>query len=408
MNCRHCTSNLERIFIDLGFAPPSNAYLSQIDLNNPEQYYPLKVFSCTKCGLVQTLDYASSSELFVSDYAYFSSTSKTWVEHARAYSQMITEKLSLDNKSLVIELASNDGYLLSNFIEKNIPCLGIEPTESTAVCARKKGINVYKEFFGSEVAKKIISNHGLADLVIGNNVYAHVPDINDFTKGIRSILKPNGVVTLEFPHIQEMIAQSQFDTIYHEHYSYLSLNTVSQIFNKFGLKIWDVEKLNTHGGSLRIYGCHAQDHREISISVKKVLEGEQAFGVNNPEVHHKFQLKANRIKFEFIDFLVQAKKEDKLVVAYGAAAKGNTLLNFSGIKGDFIKCVYDAAKAKQGKFLPGSHLPVLASEALSKIQPDFIVIFPWNIASEIISQIRDQGQLKTKFVTFVPEVKIID
>jgi 2-polyprenyl-3-methyl-5-hydroxy-6-metoxy-1,4-benzoquinol methylase len=408
MNCRHCSSKLEKIFVDLGFAPPSNAYLSEVDLNKPELYYPLKVMSCSKCGLVQTLDYASSSELFSSDYAYFSSTSKLWVEHARAYSEMITEKLRLDSRSMVIELASNDGYLLSNFVKKNIPCLGIEPTESTAVCAEKKGINVYKEFFGTDLAKKIIVHQGLADLIIGNNVYAHVPDINDFTKGMKDILKPNGVITLEFPHLQELISKAQFDTIYHEHYSYLSLNTVSNIFNKFGLKIWDVERLNTHGGSLRIYGCHAQDLRKISVSVQEILEGEKTFGINNPNVHHQFQLKAKRIKFEFIEFLVRSKKEGKLVVAYGAAAKGNTLLNFSGIKGDLIDCVYDAAKAKQGKFLPGSHIPILSPVALNNIQPDFIIIFPWNIASEVISQIRGQGHLKAKFITFVPEVKIID
>ena len=399
---------LERIFVDLGFAPPSNAYLSEIDLNKPEQYYPLKVLSCSKCGLVQTLDYASSSELFSSDYAYFSSTSKLWVEHARAYSEMIIKKLCLDSRSLVIELASNDGYLLSNFVQKNIPCLGIEPTESTAVCAEKKGIKVYKEFFGSELAKKIISHQGLADLIIGNNVYAHVPDINDFTKGMKDILKPNGVITLEFPHLQELISQVQFDTVYHEHYSYLSLKTVSTIFNKFGLKIWDVERLKTHGGSLRIYGCHAQDTRKISSSVREVLEAEQAFGINNLDVHRKFQLKVKKIKLDFIDFLVRSKKDGKLVVAYGAAAKGNTLLNFSGIKGDFIDSVYDAANAKQGKFLPGSHLPILPPEAMNKIQPDYIIIFPWNIASEVVSQIRSEGQLKAKFVTFIPQVKIVD
>jgi len=408
MKCRHCFSNIDRIFIDLGFAPPSNAYLSKVDLNKPEQYYPLKVLSCDKCGLVQTLDCASSRELFASDYAYFSSTSKLWVEHAKEYCDMITEKLCLDNRSLVIELASNDGYLLSNFVQKKIPCVGIEPTESTAECAEKKGINVYKEFFGSEVAKKIISHHGLADLVIGNNVYAHVPDINDFTKGIKDILKPNGVVTLEFPHIQEMIAKAQFDTIYHEHYSYLSLSTVSIIFKKFGLKIWDVERLNTHGGSLRIYGCHAQTPKKILPSVQQILEDEKNFGINNPDVHRQFQLTAERIRFEFIEFLVRTKKEGKLVVAYGAAAKGNTLLNFSGIKGDLIDCVYDAAKAKQGKFMPGSHIPILSPVELDNIEPDFIIIFPWNIVSEVISQIRGQGHLRAKFITFVPEVKIID
>jgi len=408
MNCRHCSTKLERLFMDLGFAPPSNAYLSEADLNKPEQYYPLKVLSCSKCGLVQTVDYASASELFSSEYSYFSSTSKIWIEHARTYCELITERLNLNGKSLVVELASNDGYLLSNFIQKKIPCLGIEPTLSTAECAEKKGIKVYKEFFGCKLAKKIKENDGLADLIIGNNVYAHVPDINDFTKGIKEILKPNGVLTLEFPHLQELIAEVQFDTIYHEHYSYLSLKTVSTIFTKFGLKIWDVERLKTHGGSLRVYGCHAEDPREILSSVNEVLDGECAFGISESEVYEAFQSKVERIKLDFIEFLVRAKKEGKLVVAYGAAAKGNTLLNFSGIKGDLIDCVYDAAKAKQGKFLPGSHLPIFPPEAMHEIQPDYIIIFPWNIVSEVVSQIRSEGQLKSKFVTFVPRVKIID
>lgn len=406
MRCRHCLSELSHTFLDLGFAPPSNAYLTESDLTNPEKYYPLKVMVCEKCWLVQTEDHPQANELFDSEYAYFSSTSISWLEHAKKYVDHITKDLSLNENSLVIEIASNDGYLLKNFLEKKIPCLGIEPTASTAMAAEALGISVLREFFGEPLGHKIAQQGQKADLIVGNNVYAHVPDINDFTFGLKAVLKPNGVITLEFPHLMRLIEFNQFDTIYHEHFSYLSLHTVSLIFMAAGLRIWNVEELSTHGGSLRIYGCHDSNFRQTLPIVEAILKKENECGLQDLSVYEAFQAKADMIKNDFLEFLITQKKLGKKVVAYGAAAKGNTLLNYAGIKPDLLPFVCDAARSKQNKFMPGSHLPILKPKALDEIDFDYIVIFPWNIISEVRLQNSNLISRGVKFVTAVPKLSV--
>lgn len=406
MKCRHCATPLHQALVDLGAAPPSNAYLTEQDLSRPEAYYPLKVRVCQACWLVQTEDYTQADELFTKDYAYFSSTSASWLAHAARYSEMMTRRLGLNGQSLVIELASNDGYLLKNFLAAGIPCLGIEPTASTAEAAQALGIPVLREFFGEALGKRLCDNGQLADLIVGNNVYAHVPDINDFTQGMKAALKPGGTITLEFPHLLRLIAHTQFDTIYHEHYSYLSLYTVSRIFASCGLRVTDVEELPTHGGSLRIHGCHADDGRADGDSVARILQAEQMNGLQRPETYQAFQARVDQIKNSFIGFLIQQQRAGKSVAAYGAAAKGNTLLNYAGIKPDLLPLVCDAAAYKQGKFLPGSRIPIHAPEKLREARPDYVVVFPWNIVEEVISQneyIRGWGG---KFVTAVPSLEI--
>ncbi len=407
MNCRHCKKKLVYIFLDLGFTPPSNSYLSLQDMNKSEKYFPLKVYVCNKCWLVQTKDYIDAKELFTSEYAYVSSTSSSWLNHAKNYTDMIINKYKLNSKNYVIEIASNDGYLLKNFLKKKIPCLGIEPTESTAREAEKLGVPVLKEFFCEKLAKKLSDRGKKADLIIGNNVYAHVPDINDFTKGLKSILKKSGVITLEFPHIMQLIKYNQFDTIYHEHFSYLSLHTVNKIFAKEGLKIFNVEEINTHGGSLRIYGCHKNDSRKLNQNVKLLLKKEKDFGLQKITTYQNFQIKVNKIKDELISFLIKQKNNGKRVVAYGAAAKGNTLLNYAGIKKDLLPFVCDGATAKQGQFMPGSHIPILSPAKLKKIKVDYVLILPWNISKEIKIQNLNLKKKGVKFLIAVPKLKIL-
>ena len=406
MNCRHCGTPLEHTFLDLGFAPPSNAYLSQSDLTKPEKYYPLKVKVCTHCWLVQTEDYAQADELFSADYAYFSSTSSSWLAHAKAYAKAMIQRFQLSANSHVVEIASNDGYLLKNFVAAGIPCLGIEPTASTADASEKLGIPVLREFFGESLGKQLSANHQQADLIAGNNVYAHVPDINDFTRGLKAALKPNGTITLEFPHLMNLIEHTQFDTVYHEHFSYLSLYTVERIFSAAGLRIWDVEQLPTHGGSLRIYGCHSEDERASNPSVSTLLGEESKRGLQTLATYQIFQARANKVKDELLNFLLKQKFAGKKVVAYGAAAKGNTLLNYAGVKPDLLPFVCDAAEAKQGKYMPGSHIPISPPEALATSLPDYVLILPWNIAAEVKQQNVALVVQGTKFVTAVPELII--
>jgi SAM-dependent methyltransferase len=408
MNCRHCENPLTHTFLDLGFAPPSNAYLKEDQLSLPEKYYPLKIMICEECWLAQTEDYAQADELFSADYAYFSSTSTSWLHHAMAYCKKITAKLNLSNESFVIEVASNDGYLLKNFVEAGIPCLGIEPTASTAEAAEKLGIPVLREFFGVQVAKKLTTENRKADLIIGNNVYAHVPDINDFTAGLKEALKKGGTITLEFPHLMQLIENKQFDTVYHEHFSYLSLNAVSRIFNKAGLRIFDLEELPTHGGSLRIFGCHADDQRPNLNAVKEILKNEVDAGLMHLETYTSFQSRADRVKYDLMDFLIKQKRAGNKVVAYGAAAKGNTLLNYAGVKPDLISFVCDAAVAKQNKFMPGSHIPILPPAALIECNADYIIILPWNIASEVTENYKNLLKKGAKFVVAVPSLKILN
>jgi len=407
MKCRHCETQLENTFLDLGFAPPSNAYLTADALTCPEHYYPLKVKVCSHCWLVQTDDYAQADELFSADYAYFSSTSTGWLEHAADYAQTMIAQLGLTQVSHVIEVASNDGYLLKNFVAAGIPCLGIEPTASTAAASEQLGIPILREFFGEAVGKRLASEGKQADLIAGNNVYAHVPDINDFTRGLKAALKPGGTLTLEFPHLMQLLEHNQFDTVYHEHFSYLSLYTVSHIFEAADLRLWNVEQLSTHGGSLRVYGCHSDDLRQTDPSVSTLRAEEAQRGLQSMNIYSDFQVKANQVKDDLLAFLIKQKHAGKKIAAYGAAAKGNTLLNYAGVKSDLLPIVCDAAPAKQGKFMPGSHIPILPPSALIEFNPDFVLILPWNIAEEVSSQMVGLATKGTKFITAVPSLKIV-
>jgi len=408
MKCRHCSAPLDEVFLDLGSAPPSNAYLKAEDLSAPELYFPLKLRVCTHCWLVQTEDYARAEDLFRPDYAYFSSTSTSWLRHAAQYCDMIRERLNLGQESFVIEIASNDGYLLKNFVAQGIPCLGIEPTDGTADAAEKLGVPVLRAFFGNALGERLAAENRKADLIIGNNVYAHVPDINDFTAGLKTALKPGGTITLEFPHLMRLIEQTQFDTVYHEHYSYLSLYAVTRIFGAARLRVWDVEELPTHGGSLRIYGCHVEDSRPDRPAVAALLDEDERRGVRSLETYKDFQPRVERIKNELLAYLIDQKRRGKRVAAYGAAAKGNTLINYAGIKPDLLPYVCDAAPSKQGKFLPGSRIPILAPSVLRERKPDVVLVFPWNIADEIVKQhvyVKDWGG---EFMVAVPEMKIVE
>jgi hypothetical protein len=376
------------------------------DLVKPEKYYPLKVKVCAHCWLVQTEDYAQADELFSAEYAYFSSTSTGWLAHAAHYAADMTERFSLDKNSLVIEVASNDGYLLKNFVAADIPCLGIEPTDSTAEAAEALGIPVVREFFGEALGKLLAARGQQADLIAGNNVYAHVPDINDFTRGLTAALKPKGTVTLEFPHLLQLLQHNQFDTVYHEHFSYLSLTAVQRIFAAAGLRVWHVETLPTHGGSLRVFGCHAQNARADATSVAEMLAEEKRQGLLTLSTYLRFQARADQVKNGLLSFLIEQQCLGKSVAAYGAAAKGNTLLNYAGVKPDLLPFVCDAAAAKQGKYMPGSHIPILPPAALAEHRPDFVLILPWNIADEVRTQHAALAALGTRFVTAVPQLEI--
>ena len=406
MNCRHCGTKLENTFVDLGFAPPSNAYLTEEDLKRPELYFPLRIKVCDSCLLVQTEDYTRTAELFTAEYAYFSSVSESWLAHARQFAQEIISEHDLDETSFVIEIASNDGYLLKNFLNAGIPCLGIEPTTNTANVARQSGIDVISEFFGGGLGECLRDKRMTADIVIANNVFAHVPDINDFASGLKLILKPEGILTLEFPHLLKLIEHWQFDTIYHEHFSYLSLHVVSRILRQNDLRVWDVKELTTHGGSLRVYACHNDASHIQTIRVNRLLDQETTYGITKIETYRQFQPCADIIKNNFLDFLIRRKIEGDIVVAYGAAAKGNTLLNYAGVKCDLMSAVFDASESKQGKFLPGSHIPILSPDHLNEMTPDYIVILPWNIADEIESQLRESNP-QAELVVAVPRLRIL-
>ena len=406
MKCRHCANQLEHTFLDLGFAPPSNAYLNAEELSDPEVHYPLRVKVCDQCWLVQTEDYARREELFRADYAYFSSTSSGWLDHSARYVDMVVDRLSLGPDSFVIEVACNDGYLLKNVLAAGIPCLGIEPTASTAAAAEALGIPVSREFFGEALGRQLAGDGKQADLIAGNNVYAHVPDINDFTLGLAAALKPEGTVTLEFPHLMPMIEHTQFDTVYHEHFSYLSLTAVSSIFEAAGLRIWDVEELPTHGGSLRVFGCHSSASIATTDRVAAMLQREEQFGLTTLATYLAFQERADRVKDDFLTFLIEQKRAGRKVAAYGAAAKGNTLLNYGGVRPDLLPYVCDAAASTQGKFMPGSHIPIYAPQALWESRPDYVVILPWNIAAEVRTQLGELVDDGVILVTAVPDFRI--
>jgi len=407
MNCRHCHHELNTVFCDLQTCPPSNAMVKPEMMNHPETYFPLKVFVCDNCWLVQVDELEKAEDIFNSDYTYFSSYSSSWLDHAKRYTSMMIDRFGFNESSFVVEIASNDGYLLQYFKEQNIPVLGVEPTANTAAVAQEKGIESLVDFFGSQLAESSLS--GKADLILGNNVLAHVPDINDFVCGVKIALKMGGVNTFEFPHLCKLIAENQFDTIYHEHFSYLSLTAVQTIFEAQGLQIFDVEELSTHGGSLRIYANHAEDSsREISANVSEILKKERDLGVTESGYYIHFQEKVDQIKRDFWRFLITAKEEGKKVIAYGAAAKGNTLLNYCGVKGnDLIHFAVDASPYKQGKFLPGSRIPVVSKEEIEIYRPDYIIIFPWNLQKEIMEQLAYCKEWNAQFVVAIPELTIL-
>ena len=407
MQCRHCHAELTLPFIDLGTAPPSNAYLTRDQLAAPETWYPLRVFTCTNCWLVQTEDYAHHAELFSNDYAYFSSFSPSWLAHSQAYVEAMRERFSLGAASLVSEVAANDGYLLQYVKAAGIPCYGVEPTAGTAAAARAKGIDVVERFFGVALADELAQQGRQVDLVAANNVLAHVPDINDFTEGFARLLKPQGVATFEFPHLLRLVSECQFDTIYHEHFSYLSLCAVSRAFDCNGLSVFDVEEIPTHGGSLRVYAQRSDSGHHLTLAaVGALLERERAAGVTSTAYYEGFQSRAERIKDDFLAFLLDAKRQCKTVAGYGAAAKGNTLMNYAGIRPDLIAFVADRNPAKQGKYMPGSRVPIVAEQHLKDARPDYVVILPWNLRDEVRAQlayVRDWG---ASFVTAVPRLEI--
>lgn len=407
MKCRHCDCELTFSLVDLGSAPPSNAYLSEEDLKAPEKWFPLRVLVCEFCWLVQTEDYAQADELFDNEYAYFSGFSTSWLAHAERYVSDMVSRFGLNQNAHVVEVAANDGYLLQYIKSRSIPCTGVEPTASTAAVARAKGIPIIEDFFGSCLAEELIRQNKQADLTVANNVLAHVPDINDFVSGFARLLKPHGVATFEFPHLLKLILENQFDTIYHEHFSYLSLTAVNGIFAANGLNVFDVVEYPTHGGSLRVFaqrsdtGCHP-----LSVRVSEMLQREALAGMTTANYYADFQIKTNKVKDDFLVFLLEAKQQGKRVVAYGAAAKGNTLINYSGVRSDLITFVVDRNPAKQGRYMPGSRIPIVIEDRLQEMEPDYVVILPWNLKTEVMKQLEYIRSWGGQFVTAIPELRI--
>jgi 2-polyprenyl-3-methyl-5-hydroxy-6-metoxy-1,4-benzoquinol methylase len=404
--CRFCNQPLKYTFVDLGVSPLANSYLNEAQLQDMEPFYPLRVYVCERCYLVQLPVFQSSVEIF-SDYAYFSSYSESWLQHAKNYTESMIERFGFDHESHIIEIASNDGYLLQYFKEKKIPVLGIEPAGNVAQAAKEAEIPTLVKFFGFQTATELAAEKKHADLLIGNNVFAHVPDVNDFVKGLKVILKPQGVITLEFPHLSRLVAENQFDTIYHEHFSYFSFTAAKQIFAHHGLEIFDVEELPTHGGSLRIYAHHEEDQSKVSSEhVKDLLEREDADGFQGLELYLAFDEKAKKSKRSILDFMNQSKNGGKSIVGYGAPAKGNTLLNYCGIRRDYIDFTVDLSPHKQDHFLPGTHIPVYHPDRIKETRPDYMVILPWNLKNEIMPQMAHIREWNGHFVTLIPEVRV--
>ena len=407
LTCRFCNAPLEHVFVDLGMSPLSNAYLDADDLLQMEAFYPLKVFVCAKCFLVQLPEFASPQDIF-SDYAYFSSVSESWLRHCESYARQVTGKYGLGADSLVVEVASNDGYLLQFFKQQGVPVLGIEPAANVARAAQAAGIPTLVRFFGAQAAKELSAEGRKADLLIGNNVLAHVPDLNDFVEGLRGLLKPDGVITMEFPHLARLMSEKQFDTIYHEHFSYFSFTTVTRVFEAHGLAVFDVEEIPTHGGSLRIHARHAKCARwPVSAAVRALLDREAADGFTRLEHYLGFEAQVVEVKRSLLGFLIEARRAGKKVVGYGAAAKGNTLLNYCGVRGDFLDFVADLSPHKQGRYLPGTHIPIVAPDRIRETRPDFVLILPWNIRAEVTAQhayIRDWGG---RFVVPIPRTEVL-
>ena len=407
MRCRSCRDELSPPVLDLGFAPPSNSYLSIDQLDEPETYLPLRARFCDKCMLMQLENYSDPQNLFTPDYAYRSGVSQTWIDHVTTFARSISARLDLNSRSLVAEIGCNDGHLLRNFASAGIPCLGVEPAAAAARAARLHGIDINEDFFSAALAGELAGGGVLADLIIANNVFAHVPEINDFADGLSTIVKPDGVVTLEFPHVQNLVRYGQFDTIYHEHYSYLSLTSASRVLERAGLEVFDVEQLATHGGSLRVYAGHHGQGRTVTHRVREILQSEIDTGLLKRETYAELQPKAERIKDALLTFLLDAKRSGKHVAAYGAAAKGSTLLNFAGIKPDLLPVVYDAAPSKQGRYLPGSHVPIRHPSSIEAGIWDYILILPWNIADEVMSQLAELARNGTAFVVAIPELALL-
>lgn len=407
MKCRHCTAPLQAPFLDLGSAPPSNAYLAADRLDAPETWFPLRLLVCHACWLVQTVDFTSRDALFTADYAYFSSFSQSWLEHSRRYVTEMTARLGLDASSCVVEVAANDGYLLQYVRDAGIPTYGIEPTASTAAAARARGIEIVEAFFGVTLGEKLAAEGRDADLIIANNVLAHVPDINDFVGGFARLLKPTGVATFEFPHLLEMVSRNQFDTAYHEHYSYLSLTAVERIFAANALSVFDVQQLPTHGGSLRVFSQPAGGPHAVTSAVTTLLQAEQTAGVTTPAFYATFQRSAETVKDDLLLFLLDARRDGLKVGAYGAAAKGNTLLNFAGIRPDLLPYVVDLNPAKAGSYMPGSRIPIVTQDRLRADRPDRILILPWNLRDEVVTQLAYARDWDARFVVAVPSLQLI-
>lgn len=404
--CRSCGATLEHTFVNLGMSPLANSYIKPEQLNRMEPFYPLHVYVCAECVLVQLEQFSTPHDIF-SDYAYFSSFSDSWLAHAKAYVDMIVDRFCLDRNSNVVEIASNDGYLLQNFVARGIPVLGIEPAANVAEVATKKGINTTVAFFGEKTAVDLCTNGWAADLIIGNNVLAHVPDVNDFVKGLKALLKPCGLITMEFPHLLQLMKQNQFDTIYHEHFSYFSFLAVEQVFARHGMKLFDVEEIPTHGGSLRIYACHDHDaSKPIGDRVRELRSREETIGFGQLNHYCSFGPQVEETKHRLLSFLISARQEGKRIVGYGAPAKGNTLLNYCGIRTDLIDYTVDRSPHKQGYFLPGVHIPIYAPDRIRQTRPDYLLILPWNIREEVMQQMHFIREWGGKFVVPIPEVRV--
>ena len=406
--CRFCRTPLEQTFADLGMSPISNAFLKREQLNLRESFYPLQAYVCGSCLLVQLEQFESPETIFNDEYAYFSSYSDSWLRHAKQYADEMVRRFGYGQSSFVVELASNDGYLLQYFVERKIPVLGVEPSANVAEAARKKGVETLVKFFGVNTAKELVAAGRQADLLLGNNVLAHVPDLNDFVAGMKILLKPGGVITMEFPHLLRLMRENQFDTIYHEHFSYFSFLTVEKVFARHGLTLFDVQSLSTHGGSLRIFARHSEDgSKHVTNAVEELLKEERAAGLDNLPAYSEFAEKVRRTKRKFLQFLVQAKESGKLIVAYGAPAKGNTLLNYCGVRTDFIEYAVDRSPHKQGMFLPGTHIPIHEPDRIFETKPDYLLILPWNLKEEIIEQMGGIRAWGGKFVVPIPEVTVL-
>jgi SAM-dependent methyltransferase len=406
--CRFCGAGLVHTFADLGMTPISNAFLKADQLNRMEPFYPLHAYVCGGCFLVQLEEFESPQKIFGDNYAYFSSYSDSWLDHARRYTEQMIGRFGFGPKSQVIEIASNDGYLLQYFKQKGVPVLGIEPAKNVAEAAVAKGIPTLTRFFGVITAREVVAQGTRADLLLGNNVLAHVPDLNDFVAGIKVILKPDGVLTMEFPHLQHLIEENQFDTIYHEHFSYFSFLAAQRVFERHGLQLFDVEEIPTHGGSLRIYGRHAECGGEPEGRVKELAARERRLKFEDLETYRAFSSRVQETKRQLLEFLISAKRAGKRVVGYGAPAKGNTLLNYCGIRSDFLEFTVDRSQHKQNTFLPGTHIPVHAPERIDEVKPDYVLILPWNIKDEIMKQMAHIRSWGGKFVVPIPIVKVLD